>query len=322
MNDLEELIARLGGSGFSQFFAGAVGMFFVLSAGLPILLGIGRLFGVFTIVRERRCQVFVLFGKVIGVLDEPGLHFLWGRLGWRALVVRFLGRVESVDLRLYQEYLRSQAVNSEEGAPMGIGVWYEMFVSDPVAYLFKNADPRGSLAANVSNATVRCLSNLKLGDMLVNRHFMSQTVREEVSPKSQEWGYRLGSIYIRKVHFRDVGMIRQIEEKVVNRLRQVTSAIKQDGANQVNIISSTAERQAAVEFAKAAAMRPRIVGAALREISEDPEISRALFDVLEVQNLLKGEAEIILLPSQPGLMGQLLAVEERVTRKPIPPPLA
>ena len=51
--------------------------------------------------------------------------------------------------------------------------------------------------------------------------------------------------------------------KVVNRLRQVTSAIKQDGANQVSIITSTAERQAAVEFAKAAAMRPHIVGEAL-----------------------------------------------------------
>ena len=39
---------------------------------------------------------------------------------------------------------------------------------------------------------------------------------------------------------------------MVNRLRQVTSAIKQDGANQVSIITSTAERQAAVEFARAA----------------------------------------------------------------------
>ena len=68
-------------------------------------------------------------------------------------------------------------------------------------------------------------------------------------------------------------MIKQIEEKVVNRLRQVTSAIKQDGANQVSIITSTAERQAAIEFAKAAAMRPSIVGAALKEIARDPAVS-------------------------------------------------
>src|SRR5437588_2885368 len=144
-----------------------------------------------------------------------------------------------------------------------------MWISDPVSYLFKNTDPRGSLRANISNATVRCLSNMKLAEMLETRHTMSQTVRSEVTSKSQAWGYQLGSVYIRKVHFRDAGMISQIEAKVVNRLRQVTAAIKQAGANQVSIITSTAERQAAIEFAKAAAMRPHIVGEALQEISKD-----------------------------------------------------
>jgi hypothetical protein len=171
------------------------------------------------------------------------------------MLVPLFGHRHVVDLRLDQTYLRSEPVNSEEGAPMGIGIWYEMWVSDPVSYLYKNADPRGSLRANVSNATVRSLSNMKLGTMLENRHQMSQAVRNEVSPLSKEWGYMLGSVYIRKVHFRDVGMIRQIEEKVVNRLRQVTSAIRQDGANQVSIITSSADRQAAIEFAKAAAVK-------------------------------------------------------------------
>jgi hypothetical protein len=85
--------------------------------------------------------------------------------------------------------------------------------------LAKNVDPRGSLRANASNATVRCLSNLPLHDMLESRHSMSRVVRGEVSPKAEEWGFQLGSVYIRKVHFRDDLMIRQIEQKVVNRLR-------------------------------------------------------------------------------------------------------
>jgi hypothetical protein len=88
------------------------------------------------------------------------------------------------------------------------------------------------------------------------------------------------------VHFRDIGMIQQIEQKVVNRLRQVTSSIQQDGANRVNVIRSTAERSAAVEFARAAATRPHIVGAALAQIAKDPVISDALFELLETQNLL------------------------------------
>ena len=193
---------------------------------VPLVLGLARMFGFYAIVQERRCLVYVLLGKVVAVLDEPGLHFLWIRMGWRAPVVNWIGKCYEIDLRLDQEYLRSQPVNSEEGAPMGIGIWFEMFISDPVAYLFKNTDPRGSLAANVSNSTVRCLSNMPLADMMANRHTMSQTVRDEVSPQSHDWGYRLGSIYIRKVHFRDLDMIRQIESKVVNRLRQVTSSIR------------------------------------------------------------------------------------------------
>ena len=277
--------------------------------GVPLLLQLARLSGFFVTVPERRCYVYVLFGKVIAAIDEPGLHFLLTSLGWRALLVNWLGRCHVLDMRLDQEYLRSQPVNSEEGAPMGIGIWYEMFISDPVAYLFKNTDPRGSLAANVSNSTVRCLSNMPLAEMLVNRHNMSNTVRAEVSPKSHDWGYKLGSAYIRKVHFRDSGMIKQIESKVVNRLRQVTSAIKQDGLNQVSIIASTAERQAAIEFAKAAAIRPQIVGAALQKISADKEVSSALFEILEAQKILDGSAQVVMLPEHYGLLTELLAAK-------------
>ena len=277
---------------------------------VPVFLAFIRLFGFYTVVTEGSCKVYMLFGKVVGVLNEPGLHFLVAKLGPKAIIVNFLGKCYELDLRLDQTYLRSQPVNSEEGAPMGIGIWYEMVVSDPVSYLFKNADPRGSLAANVGNSTVRCLSNMKLADMLTDRHPMSQTVRTEVSPQSQAWGYSLGSVYIRKVHFRDAGMIKQIEEKVVNRLRQVTSAIKQDGTNQVNIIASTAEQQAAIEFAKAAAMRPQIVGLALKKISQDPDISRALFHVLETQNIIAGEASITLIPPNANLLGELVAASQ------------
>jgi len=307
----------------TNFLLVAGATFFGLFVLGPVTSGLARMLGLYTIVQERQCKVYMLFGKVVAVIDEPGFHFLFFKLGFKAPLVNWLGHCHALDMRLDQEYLRSQAVNSEEGAPMGIGIWYEMFISDPVSFLFKNADPRGSLAANVGNLTVRCLSNLKLADMMENRHAMSQTVRAEVSPKSQEWGYSLGSIYIRKVHFRDAGMIKQIEEKVVNRLRQVTSAIKQDGANQVSIITSTAERQAAIEFAKAAALRPEIVGAALQKISQDPEILQAMLEVLEIGKIVEGEADITLVPKRSELLAHFLAAKETSPgqKTALPPPL-
>jgi hypothetical protein len=127
---------------------------------------------------------------------------------------------------------------------------------------------------------------------------MSRTVRGEVSPKAEEWGYQIGSVYVRKVHFRDNLMIRQIEQKVVNRLRQVTSAIRQAGTNQVDIITSSAERQAATEFAKARSVRPQMIGQALREIGQDPDVLDAVFATLEVERLVKANVEITLIPDQ------------------------
>jgi regulator of protease activity HflC (stomatin/prohibitin superfamily) len=292
---------------------GFIGSFFAV----PILLKILWMIGLWEVVPERRAHVYILFGKVVAVITEPGLYCLGFKIGPKALIVQWLGTRHVIDMRLDQSYMRSQPVNSEEGAPMGIGVWYEMYVSDPVAFKFKNADPRGSLRANVSNATVRCLSNMRLSAMLEDRHRMSQTVRAEVSPRSHEWGYKVGSVYIRKVHLRDVGMIRQIEEKVVNRLRQVTSAIRQDGANQVSIITSTADRQAAIEFAKAAALRPQIVGAALQQISRDPDVFEALFEILEIQRILEGPGRVTLLPSggdQTLVKGLLAAGPQVVAR--------
>jgi regulator of protease activity HflC (stomatin/prohibitin superfamily) len=295
----------------TELLASAVATFLLLLIGLPIFLAFAKMFGIYTIVNEGTCRVYVLFGKVVRVLTEPGLHFLPAALGPSAFVIHFLGQCRILDMRIDQEYRRSEPVNSEEGAPMGIGIWYEMWISDPVAYLFNNTDPRGSLMANISNATVRCLSNMPLAEMLETRHTMSQTVRTEVSGKSQVWGYQLGSVYIRKVHLRDAGMIRQIEEKVVNRLRQVTSAIKQAGANQVSVITSSAEREASIEFAKAAAIRPNTVGQALEEIAREPVVSASLFEILETQKVVESNARVTLLPggSHSRVLADLLAAE-------------
>jgi regulator of protease activity HflC (stomatin/prohibitin superfamily) len=283
------------------FFAVIIGFI-----GTPIvwavLKGLLRFLGVYDIVQERQAVVYTLFGTVVGVLDEPGLYFLWLRLGPAALLMRSLGKVYKVDLRLDQQYLRNQPVNSEEGAPIGVGLWYEMMITDPVDYLFRNNDPRGSLAANIGNSTVRCLSNLPLGKLLQDRHATSRAVRDDVTEKSNEWGYKLGSCYIRKVDFRDRDMKHQIQNKVVNRLRQVTSAIFQEGANQVNIITSRAEKLAAVDFGKANAIRPQIVGEMYAEISKDPDVLDALFDVLETARIVENKVPVYIL----GAHGQFV----------------
>jgi hypothetical protein len=89
---------------------------------VPILFFFLRVLGLYTVVQEGTCQVFVLFGKVIGIIREPGLHILPLTLGFGAFFVNWLGTRRILDMRLDQQYLRSNPVNSEEGAPMGVGI--------------------------------------------------------------------------------------------------------------------------------------------------------------------------------------------------------
>jgi regulator of protease activity HflC (stomatin/prohibitin superfamily) len=263
---------------------------------VPMIFSTGAAMQLWRIVQERSVQVYTLFGKVIGTIDKPGVNFPILRFGPKVFLVPFFGKVYTVDTRIEQHYLRDQLVNSEEGAPMGVGIWYERFVTNPVAYLFRNSDPEGSLAANVASAVVKQLSNLKLDVLLEDRDALSAKVREEVSPTSEQWGFTLGSTYIRKVAFRDHGMIREIERKVVNRLRQVTASMRQDGDNQVAIIRSQAEKEAAQRLGLAQAERPRIVGEALSQIRKNPEVADALFRLLDLQATLRSTGQITLVP--------------------------
>ena len=280
--------------------------FFVGLFTIPVVLKLSTMFGLYAVVEERQAVVFTLFGKVLGVLDEPGLQFPMGRFGPRAFLVPFFGKRYEVSTALRQHYLRNQMVNSEEGTPMGVGIWYEMSVSNPVDYLFVNANPEGSLQANVASSTISTLSNLEMERMLENRHSLSRTVRATVSPLSEKWGYELGSVYIRKVAFTDRSMVENITEKVVKRLVQVTSAMKQDGENRVGLIQSETAKKVSQKLAEASAARPAVVGGTLNEIARtDREILDAVLEVMETEKLLDSNARIEVVPKEGSLLLQV-----------------
>ena len=53
-----------------SFLVTAIATFFGCLIGVPITLGIARFFGIYTTVDERRAKVYMLFGKVKGVITD------------------------------------------------------------------------------------------------------------------------------------------------------------------------------------------------------------------------------------------------------------
>jgi hypothetical protein len=181
-----------------------------------------------------------------------------------------------------------------------------MQVSDPVAYLFNNANPEGSLQANVASSTISTLSNLEMDKMLEDRHQLSRKVRATVSPLSEKWGYKLGSVYMRKVAFTDRQMVDNITDKVVKRLVQVTSAMKQDGENRVGLIKSETAYKVSQKMAEAGSTRPAVVGEALNDIAaQDPEVLAAVLEIMETEQLIASGAEVDVLPGDTQVLVSL-----------------
>ena len=75
-----------------NFLIAVVATLVACTIGIPLIFAVTRALGFYTFVNERQCKVYMLFGKVLGVLDEPGLHILPAKLGFSAFLVTWLGK--------------------------------------------------------------------------------------------------------------------------------------------------------------------------------------------------------------------------------------
>jgi len=166
-----------------------------------ITLGVARFFGVYT-PSTSAAPGYMLFGKVRGC--SPTRPPFSVKFGPSAAIINWFGKCHEIDMRLDQEYLRSQPVNSEEGAPMASASGTRCSSRTRFTSV-QERRPKARCAQRVERSGA-LLSNMRLADMLETRHAMSQACAPR-SLQVHRVGLQLGSVYIRKVHFRDAQMI-------------------------------------------------------------------------------------------------------------------
>ena len=88
----------------------------------------------------------MLFGKVIGVINEPGLHFPWLKMGPQAALVYFFGKCTSSTCGSTRSTCGASRSTPKRALPWASASGTRCSVSNPVAFLFKNTRP-GGLAA-------------------------------------------------------------------------------------------------------------------------------------------------------------------------------
>ena len=105
-----------------EFFIAFGITFFGLFVLVPMLFGIARLLGVYAIVEERTAHVYVLFGKVKAVLDEPGIYFLWTKLGLAGLVINTLGKQLNLNV-LFDDAIKEEKMSRRRSLMRHIKDW-------------------------------------------------------------------------------------------------------------------------------------------------------------------------------------------------------
>jgi hypothetical protein len=106
-------------------------------------------------------------------------------------------------------------------------------------------------------------------------------------------------------------MVDNITDKVVKRLVQVTSAMKQDGENRVGLIKSQTAYKVSQKMAEASATRPAVVGDVLNAVAkQDPEVLDAVLEVMEVDRLMESGAGVDVVPADAKLILSLTEAED------------
>ena len=59
---------------------------------IPVVLALGKFLLWYVIIEEAQVRVYTLFGKVIGILDKPGLYFPVKLFSMKALLIPFFGK--------------------------------------------------------------------------------------------------------------------------------------------------------------------------------------------------------------------------------------
>jgi acyl-CoA reductase-like NAD-dependent aldehyde dehydrogenase len=101
-------------------------------------------------------------------------------------------------------------------------------------------------------------------------------------------------------------MVENITDKVVKRLVQVTSAMKQDGENRVGLIKSETANKVSQKMAEASATRPAVVGrGAERDRPPGSGDPQTVIEVMETERLLKSGATVEVLPHGASMLVQV-----------------
>lgn len=236
--------------------------FFVGLALLPILTVMFRRATIS--VEDGESVLVTRFGKLLVILDKPGLHTMVERLfPWIETHVVSLRR----DFRHFQDV----HVNDSRGTTVIVDIWLEVRVEDPVKALFHVADWNASLQNLVSHAATSILGNREFKEILCDRTELATILQRDIGQETARWGVKVELVFIRNVSLLPE-VSRQIFETIAARLERAKADIDEAGRLAVAELDANTSVRVSTLVADAKGQYPLAVGRALAQLRKEPAV--------------------------------------------------
>ncbi|HEY1412672.1 MAG TPA: protease modulator HflC [Rhodopila sp.] len=207
----------------------------------------------FTVSQTEQALV-VQFGKVVRVIQDPGLHAKWP----------IAQNVITLDKRLLATDLPDEEVILGDQTRMRIDTFTVFRISDPLRF-YQAIGPipqniRGRLDSVVTGSLRRVLGNDKLLDVLsADRDRIMSTIDTEVNNEMQSFGVSIVDVRIRRAD-----LPQENTDAILSRMKserqRIAAQLRAEGAEASQKIKADAERERTVLLADAKAKADNLRG--------------------------------------------------------------
>ncbi|NPV08599.1 MAG: SPFH/Band 7/PHB domain protein [Anaerolineae bacterium] len=197
------------------------------------------------IVREYQRLVVFRLGRVVGERG-PGV----------VLLIPFIDRAMSVDLREIYLEIPKQTCITKDNAPIDIDFLIYYKVTDPVATVVQVGNFAGA-SQGIAITTLRAvIGDIMLDDVLAKREDINRVLRVKLDEVTERWGVKVTSVEIREITpprevqaamNRQLAAERERRAMVTEADGRREAAIKvADGERQATVLRAQGEREAAI----------------------------------------------------------------------------
>lgn len=246
---------------------------FALGALAPFI--VSRIFHLVTIsVEEESCALVTRFGRLVALLDRPGLQLCWDR--WAPWV-----RVHHVSMRRDFRDINNVNVHDAEGSAIVLDLWLEYRIVDAAKALFGVDNWDESLQNLISNCATAILSNRSFQDILIDRTELDQALKAQTADEATRWGISVQRVFIRSIKL-SADVYQQVLDRIAAKLELAKAEIEEMGRTRVAELEAATRLMVATHVADAKGQYPKSIGEALVEIGRQPRVLTAYNTLYEL----------------------------------------